>query len=125
MRKILAAFLLIAVAATSSFAAATATSKGDKTLTGKTISPYNAASEPGAAVGKMSTGVYVAWATLTTSYIIKTQHLSGLKIFATASDSTAINWKPTLNNVKGADITVPDALATNTALINEGGWSVM
>lgn len=125
MRKIFAALLLISFAASSSFASSTAVSKGDYTKTGRSMFPYDANGAQGpAAIGKMSTGVYIAWATLTTSYIIKTQHLSGSKIFATASDSTAINWKP-ITGVKGQDITAPPAAATNSALINEGGWSVM
>jgi hypothetical protein len=128
MKKILAAFLLIVLSATSSFAAAqgAAAVLGASTANaGNQIFPQNASAQEGPSVGKLSTGVYFAWATLTTSYIIKTQHTSGTKIFATASDSTAINWKPTVNDAKGGDLVAPPAGATNSDLINEGGWSVM
>ena len=126
MRKILAALLLIVLSATSCFAAAqtaAAVSGGATTNSGNEIFPQNAAAAEGPSVGKLSTGVYIAWATLTTSYIIKTQHTSGTRIFATASDSTAINWKPA--TAKGAALASPPAAATNSALILETGWSVM
>jgi hypothetical protein len=125
MKKLLAALLLVAFAATSSFGAAVGaatTHTGAYTEAGQQIFPQNAATEEGPAIGKLSTGVYFAWATLVGSYVIKTQHSSGLKAFATASDSTAINWKPA---TKQANLPAPPATATNSALINEGGWSVM
>lgn len=125
MKKILAALLLVAFAASSSFAgevAATATHGGASTEAGQELFPLNATPAEGPSIGKLSNGVYIGWATLITSYVIKTQHASGARTFATASDSTAIVWKPA---DKGADIAAPDAEATNSALINEGGWSVM
>lgn len=131
MKKILVALLLIAFAASSSFAgtvAATATHGGASTESGQELFPYNAANQEGPSIGKLSNGVYIAWATLVGSYVIKTQHTSGVRTFATASDSTAIVWKPSATvggTNKGTPIAAPDAAATNSALINEGGWSVM
>jgi hypothetical protein len=125
MKKILAALFLIAFASTASFAAevaATATHGGASTEAGQSLFPLNAANQEGPSIGKLSNGVYFGWATLITSYVIKTQHSSGLRTFATASDSTAIVWKPA---TKGANIVAPAATATNSDLINEGGWSVM
>lgn len=123
MKKFLAALLIVALAATSSFATAKgATGAGTTGDAGYSVFPYNAAGTEGPAVGKLSTGVYISWATLTTSYVIKTQHTSGTRAFATASDSTAINWKLV---TKGATLTAPNATATNSVLIAEGGWSVM
>ena len=125
MKKIFAALLVVVLTSTASFAgevAATATHGGASTEAGQALFPINAAAQEGPSIGKLSNGVYFGWATLITSYVIKTQHASGARTFATASDSTAIVWKPA---TKGADIAVPDAAATNSALINEGGWSVM
>ena len=129
MKKILAAFLLIATTTTLSFAAtgdiaATATS-GDVTSdsSGKTLFPANAAGTEGPQIGKMSTGVYPAWATLVGNYVVMTQHTSGVKLFASSSDSTAIQWKPA---TKGAAIAAPAATATGAIEFADGnGWTVM
>jgi hypothetical protein len=124
MRKILAAVLLVALVATSSFGASlAATGTGAFADAGKSIYP-NVLGTPGTAsgtaVGKLSTGVYIAWNCLTTSYAIETQHNSGVRAFGTASDSTAITWKTV---TKGADLANP--ASAGVAAVLALGWSVM
>lgn len=127
MKKIIIAALLVAFAATSSFAgigsaSQTAAGEGDNTVSGYKIIPnvLGLATASPTPVGKTSNGVYFGWNTATTGYSMVTQHVSGVKTIGTASDSTAITWKPA---VKAA---ATPALATpTTASVYAVGWSVM
>ncbi len=124
MKKILAAVLVVAVAATSSFGASlAATGAGVYADAGKSIFP-NVLGTPGTAsttaIGKLSTGVYFAWNTLTTSYALATQHNSGVRAFGTASDSTAINWSTV---TKGADLAAPGS--ANALGVSGASWTTM
>jgi hypothetical protein len=128
MRIILAAILLVAFAATSSFAGTsqsatfdiTAADNAGKTFAGRAIIPADAAGTVGPQIGKLSTGVSIAWNILATSYAIKTVHASGIRAFGTASDSTAITW---IGVAKGGAVPMPTLPNVNGVLT--AGWSVM
>lgn len=128
MKKILAAVLLVALAATTCFGNATqsatysisAAENAGKTFAGRAIIPADAAGTAGPQVGKLSTGVSLAWSILTTSYAIKTVHASGVRAFGTASDSTAITW---IGVTKGGAVAAPTSATVNGVLTT--GWSVM
>lgn len=128
MRIILAAVLLVALAATSSFAGAgytttndiSATENANKTFAGRAILPRDGNNVVGPQVGKLSTGVSIAWNVLPTSYAIKTVHASGVRAFGTASDSTAITW---IGVTKGGAVPAPPTPDVNGVLT--AGWSVM
>lgn len=130
MKKIISAVLLVALAASSSFGAQTLNAGADGTSTdaGKTIVPNiptDDAVVSTTAVGRLSTGVYASWQMATGaskygSYAIKTQHQSGVRMYGTASDSTAITWATC---VKGATNTKPTA-ADYSGVVG-GTWTVM
>lgn len=129
MRKILAAFLLVTFAATASFGAALGDGSGAVTSTesGRSVFPNtlgSAATQSGTAVGKLSTGVYISWLTATTNYALQTVHSSGVRLFGTASDSTAIMWKI---HTKGDANPEPlfNTAAAGAFPTGSGGWSVM
>ena len=127
MKKIIIALLLVAFAATSSFAGApsatlAAAAEGTTATAGKAIFPnvLNTTNVSTVQVGKCSTGVYVGWNTSVGGYSLETQHSSGVKTFGTAWDSTAITWKPA---TKGADL--PALSSNGVAAVLASGWSVM
>jgi hypothetical protein len=128
MRIILAAVLLVALAATSAFANASYsatysipdTENAGKTFAGRAILPRDANNVVGPQVGKLSTGVSIAWNVLATSYAIKTVHASGVRAFGTASDSTAITW---ITVDKGGAVPMPTQ--PNVIGVLTTGWSVM
>ena len=126
MRKILAAFLLVTFAATASFATGyTATSGAVASAeAGKTVFPnlLGGTTVSTVAIGKLSTGVYLAWDTAVTGYALATQHSSGVRTYGTAHDSTAIMWHLA---VKGANLAQPTAAAATSFDTVSGGWSVM
>ena len=127
MKKIFIAVLLVALAATYSFAGApsatlAAAAEGTSTQSGWKILPnvLNTTTVSTVQIGKCSTGVYFGWNVSTTGYAIETQHSSGVRRFGTAWDSTAITWIPA---TKGSAL---GALATNDVTsVLATGWSVM
>ncbi|MDO9069640.1 MAG: hypothetical protein Q7W05_14455 [Deltaproteobacteria bacterium] len=129
MKKILSAVLLVAFSATLSFGASlAATGAGTSTEAGRAVFPSSPNDDTVAsttAVGKTSTGVYVSWSMATgaskyATYAIKTQHQSGVRMYGTASDSTAITWATC---TKGADNAAPTA-ADYSGVVG-GTWTVM
>lgn len=121
MKKILTAVLFVSLAATSSFAASAASSDSVLLDAGKGIfGDKTTATNTTAKIGKLSTGVHFAWNTATAGYAIKTQHKSGVKVFGTAYDSTAITWAVAS---KDTVITAPTSNGVNAVLAL--GWSVM
>jgi hypothetical protein len=127
MKKIIIAVLLVAFAASASFAGApsstlTATAEGTSATSGKMILPniLNTTNVSTVQVGKCSTGVYVGWNTTVSGYSLETQHSSGVKTFGTAWDSTAITWKTA---VKGDPL--PALSSNGVSAVLASGWSVM
>jgi hypothetical protein len=128
MRIILVAVLLVVLAATSSFAGVGYTATNDisaadnaaKTFAGRAILPHDGLGVLGPQIGKLSTGVSIAWNVLPISYAIKTVHASGVRAFGTASDSTAITW---IAVAKGG--AVPAPTQPNVMGVLTTGWSVM
>jgi hypothetical protein len=112
MKKIIFAFLVLALSATSSFGAASTAS--DYTKTGLTI--YGAKTGTAAAtdtlIGRLSTGV--------NNYALITQHKSGVRKYGTAFDSTVINWATA---TKDTNVAVPSA--GSVSAISGAGWTVM
>lgn len=107
MKRILLASLLVIVAATSSFAAASSdidfANAGKSVVAGKTA---DSASTEALPIGKTSTGVALAFVTETAGYAIITQHKLGVKAFGTSADSTAIYSKTV---EKAAETAAPDS----------------
>jgi hypothetical protein len=126
MRKILAAFLLVTIAATASFATDYTATSGAVAATeaGKTAFPnvLGGTTVSTVAIGKLSTGVYLSWNVALTGYALATQHSSGVRTYGSASDSTAIMWHTA---VKGAALAQPTASAATSFDTVNGGWSVM
>lgn len=121
MKKILFAVLLMTLAATSSFAASAASSASDYTKTGLSVyGDKTTASATTAVIGRLSTGVHMAYVTSTAAYVLVTQHKSGVRKYGTAFDSTVINWMPAL---KDTNIALPDA--PSVSAISGDGWTVM
>lgn len=118
---------MVAFAATASFGAALGAGSGavPSTESGRTVYPnlLNLATQSTVAIGKLSTGVYLSWKVQTTEYAIKTLHSSGMRMFGTASDSTAINWH--LVALKGEDNAEPTQSNTSAYVTGAGAWSVM
>jgi len=89
MKKIIIACLLVVMATSQSFAAATSAvdfaNKAKAVVAGKT-----SATTDNKPIGKLSTGVSAAFNVATTGYALISQHENGVKAFATAHDSTAI-----------------------------------
>ena len=89
MKKTLIACFLVILAATSSFGAASSAIVW--TNAGLTVVGGNDASVTAPkAIGKLSTGVSMAFTTSTTGYSLITQHKNGVKAFGTSHDSTAL-----------------------------------
>lgn len=126
MKKILAAFLLVTFAATASFGAAIGAKSGavPSTESGRSVFPnlLNEATQSTVAIGRLSTGVYLSWNVLTTEYALKTQHSSGVRMFGTASDSTAISWLLAVKGAANAEPTKSNSTAFGTGT---DGWSIM
>jgi hypothetical protein len=129
MKKIIIAALLVTFSATSSFAiapvatSATGSIASPSVTAGADIIPTGTPSGVlGASVGKLSTGVSMAWNILPTSYCLITAHSSGLKKFGTGSDSTAIMWKAL--TTKGEAVAQPTT-ATAAGSVIGATWTVM
>jgi hypothetical protein len=114
MKKILIASLLVVLAATSSFGADADSSASVLDDAGKTVVSGTST------IGKLSTGVHMAWITSDLGYAIITQHKNGVKAFGTAHDSTAITWK---DASKGTIIAVPGAIGAGS--VSGDGWTIM
>lgn len=122
MKKIIAASLLgvFVLGATSVFAADVDTvaivwaNKGLKVVTG------TAAVATTRDIGKLSTGVALAYKCATTGYALITQHENGVKAFGTAHDSTAITWKTV---AKGATTGAP--ATADSGSISGATWTIM
>lgn len=131
MKKILAAFLLVTFAATASFGAPLGAGSGavPSSESGRSVFPnlLNQPTVPSTvAVGKLSTGVYISWLTSKTAYALQTQHASGVRVFGSAADSTAIMWKQLTTAQKGQNNPEPGATDAATAFATgSGGWSIM
>ena len=119
MKKILIANFLVLLAATTSFAASSAAivwaDAGKSVVAGKTD-----ASTEAKPIGKLSTGVSLAFKTDTTGYAIITQHKNGVKAFGTSNDSTAI-YQETVT--KAATTGAPGT--ANSADFVTGSWTTM
>ncbi len=115
MKKIIIAALLVAMSATSSFAAAnsavlfTAANMGMNVVADTSL----------AAIGRLSSKDSLGFIITTSGYSLITQHQQGTRSFGTAHDGTAIFWTP---ETKGTGHAVP----TN-ANVQEfaTGWTVM
>lgn len=112
MKKIILASMLVALAATSSFGAAS--SLAVLADAGKTVASGTAT------IGKLSTGDTLAWKTADVGYAIITQHINGVKAFGTSHDSTAITWESV---TKGTAHAVPGS--SDSGAVTGTGWSVM
>lgn len=121
MKKIIFTSLLLIVSAATSFAASATSAASVIGDAGKGVfGDKTTATNATAKIGKLSTGVHLAWNTTTASYAIMTQHKSGVRKFGTASDSTAITW------VTATKDTIVDAPASpNVLAVLAEGWSVM
>ena len=119
MKKIIIASLLVVMAASQSFAASTSAivwaDKAKNIVAGKTSATTDL--KP---IGKLSTGVSMAYNVSTTGYALITQHENGVKAFGTAHDSTAIY---NLTVVKGATTAAPTA--AEAAGVTGAGWTAM
>lgn len=125
MKKILISFLLLACSATSSFAVTSvdksASVLGTTPETGWSVfGDKTTAAATTAKIGRLSSGVGLAFFTSTASYALITQHKSGVRKYGSASDSTLINWSVAL---KDTVIAIPSA-ASVTA-ISGAGWTGM
>jgi hypothetical protein len=124
MKKIIIASLLVVLGATSSFAAATSAIVFTVSATGgpgrSVIAGKTAATTDLKPIGKLSTGVSLAFNTLTTGYALITQHQNGVKAFGTAHDSTAITYETV---TKGALTGAPSA--AGSAGVSGTGWTIM
>jgi hypothetical protein len=122
MKRIIAAILISAFSATSAFAVdSTASSASVLAETGWSVfGDGTTASATTAKIGRLSTGVGLAFSTSTSSYALITQHKNGVRKFGSASDSTLINWSPAQ---KETVIAVPDAAGVSA--ISGDGWSAM
>ena len=92
MKKIFVlALVLLLSSAALSFANTGAPTSGDagKTLYGG-VGAAPTGSSDGTLIGKLSTGVYVGWASDTLGYILTTQHVDGNRSFGSAHNATAI-----------------------------------
>ncbi len=112
MKKIIIASLLVLTAASTSFGAASSASV--LADAGKTVMSGTSS------IGKLSTGVHIAWSTAVAGYSIKTAHRNGVKIFGSAHDSTAITW---MDHAK--DTVVPVPSAAGSAAVSGAGWTIM
>lgn len=118
MKRLILASLLVVLTASTSFAAASGAivwADAGKSVVGGN----DAAATEAKPIGKLSTGVGLAWQTATTGYAIITQHRSGVKAFATSHDSTAIYTKTV---VKEATTAAPATANSNDFAT---GWTTM
>ncbi|NJD37124.1 MAG: hypothetical protein FIA89_02200 [Geobacter sp.] len=122
MKRIIAAILISAFTVTSAFAtdsAADADSSLDETGW-SVFGDGTTASATTAKIGRLSTGVGLAFSTSTSSYALITQHKNGVRKFGSASDSTLINWSPATKETK-----IDKPTAANVSAISGAGWSAM
>ena len=112
MKKLILASLLVALAATSSFGEDAADSDSVVADAGKTIVSGTST------IGKLSTGVHMAWNTDAAGYAIITAHKSGVKQFGRGHDSTAILWNV---YVPAAVITAPGSASAGS--VTGDGWT--
>lgn len=121
MKKIIIACLLVVIAATSSFGAASVavvfTDSGKSVVAnatgGTAIGRLSANDALGFLITPDSTGA------VGVSYVLITQHSQGTRTYGTASDGTAIYWTPA---TKGAGHVVP---TSGTVSYFNTGWTVM
>lgn len=119
MKRILIAGLLVLVAATSSFAVTSSAivwANAGKSVVGGSDANATAARP----IGKLSTGVAMAFSTATTGYALITQHQSGVKAFGTSHDSTAVYQMPVTKAATTAAPNSPDSADFIT-----GSWTSM
>lgn len=126
MKKILIAVLLVTLSAASAFAispvatSATGAIAKPSVTAGADFIPTNGSGVVGVSIGKLSTGVSMAWNMLTTEYCLITSHSSGVKKFGTGSNSTAITWQ-TIG--KGDAVDAPGA--SDASSVTGNNWTVM
>ncbi|MSM38207.1 MAG: hypothetical protein GJT30_01095 [Geobacter sp.] len=119
MKRTLIAISLVLAAASTSFAAATANivwADAGKNVVGGNDASVTTPKQ----IGKLSTGVSMAFNTATTGYALITQHKNGVKAFGTSADSTAIYQMPV---TKEATTAAPNA--TTSADFLTGDWTSM
>lgn len=125
MKKILVLTTVLAFAATNCFALASGAT-GTMTLTSDTGlelhgDPATATADT-ALIGRMSTGVGVAWITNTAGYTLVTQHKSGTKAYGSSYDSTAL-YQTVSDGTPGTPIlAVPTATDTTDF---DSDWKTM
>jgi len=109
----LASMLLFAGTAFGAASITPAAADGGKTLHGAAAS----VGATSAAIGKLSTGVYLGAQVTAGGYAIITMHKSGSKAFGSAHDSTAVYY----------NVTIPTAAPTNadSSSISGAGWTVL
>lgn len=121
MKKILSAVLLVVLAASYSFGASAPAAPSVLADAGKGIfGAAGTATNASAKIGKLSTGVHLAWNTATAGYAVMTQHKSGVRKFGTAYDSTAITWSPA-----SKDTVIAQPGSNGVVAVLALGWSVM
>ncbi len=122
MKKIIAAILISAFSATSAFAVSSAASSASVLAeTGWSVfGDGTTATATTAKIGRLSTGVGLAFFTSAASYALITQHKNGVRKFGSASDSTLVNWTTA---AKDTVIAVPSA--ANVSAVSAAGWSAM
>lgn len=118
MKKIILASLLVVMAASTSFGAA---SKAVVFTADATHGMgMNVAAETSLAIiGRLSSNVALGFSITTADYSLITQHVQGTRSFGSASDSTAIFWAPETKATGHAEPGASNAAAFAT------GWTVM
>jgi hypothetical protein len=121
MKKIIIAGLLVVFASTSAFAAASGGISATFDNAGKSVVGGNdAAVTTPKPIGKLSTGVDLAFITNTTGYAYVTVHKNGVKAFGSAHDSTAITYKTV---TKLSAFTAPTT--AGSASVSGATWTIM
>ena len=119
MKRIIVVISLVLFTYSFSFAAATGDIATTYTNAGKTVAGGNdAAVGTPKSIGKLSTGVDLAFTTSTVGYSLITQHKNGVKSFGTSHDSTAIYSK---NSTKAGAVTA--VAADSSAFV--ASWTSM
>ena len=119
MKKIILAGLLIVMAATSSFGAASQAVLFVATAGGGGMGMNVAAETSNAVIGRLSTNDALGFKVTTAGYALITQHIQGTRSYASASDATAIFWAPETKATGHAEPSAANATAFAT------GWTVM
>lgn len=122
MKKIIVSLFILACSATSAFAVSSAASSASVLVeTGWSVfGDKAAATDKTAKIGRLSSGVGLAFNTATANYALITQHKSGVRKYGSASDSTLINW-----SVATKDTVIAAPLTPNVSSISGAGWTGM